>query len=249
VGARRGSGTRRIGVVVAVCLGHALAIWQLFEGGIVRVVPDANAPVQIINIPERHKPPESTPPVRLQASLGVSIPALAARISVPLPLINIDLPTDAPVTSITNPSSASGDAAGLGGLGAGHGSGAKIDVQIVLTHWLTPTGIQLVKGQTILITARGTLNWYTGHCNECTSTPDGAPCNGSDFYTPLPCYSLIGRIGPHGRPFEVGSYKILIADSSGELFLGVNDNYYPDNTGKWVATLSAVSAPTRSAVR
>ena len=42
---------------------------------------------------------------------------------------------------------------------------------------------------------------------------------------------------------------ILIADSSGELFLGVNDNYYPDNTGKWVATLSAVSAPTRSAVR
>jgi hypothetical protein len=57
----------------------------------------------------------------------------------------------------------------------------------------------------------------------------------------------IGRIGPHGWPFEVGSYKIVVADSSGELFLGVNDNYYPDNTGNWVATLSAVSSPTKSA--
>jgi tetratricopeptide (TPR) repeat protein len=69
------------------------------------------------------------------------------------------------------------------------------------------------------------------------------PCNISGMYTPqFPCWSLIGRIGPHGVPFEVGSYKTVIADSSGELFLGVNGNYYPDNTGKWVATLSAANS-------
>jgi hypothetical protein len=61
-----------------------------------------------------------------------------------------------------NPSgAANGNNTGIGGLGAGNGSGTKIDVQVVLTHWLTPTGVQLAKGQAILITARGTLNWYT----------------------------------------------------------------------------------------
>jgi len=252
--------TRRIGVVVAVCLFHALAILALFSGGIVRLAPDATAHLQIISIPERHKPLEPPPPtlIRLPPVQGLSSRAMAAQFKVPLPQINIDLPTDAPFTTTTNPSSAaSGEGTSVGagsGSGAGHGSGAgipappKSDVQIVLTQPMTPTGVQLARGQKILITARGTMNWYPSGCKGCTSTPDGTHCVGSEFYAPLlPCYSLIGRIGPRGRAFEVGSYKTVIADSSGELFLGVNDNGYPDNIGKWVATLSVADSSADSA--
>jgi hypothetical protein len=253
---KSGVSTGRIGVVIAVFLCHALAIWGLFSGGVVRVASNTSTPVQIIHIPERHKPLEPLPPryLRLLAFQGLSNRALAAQIKAPLPQINIDVPTDAPVTTTTNPSSAaSGEGAGVGaGLGAGHGSGAaisappKTDVQIILTQRLTPTGVQLAKDQTILITARGTMNFWTGsQCKGCTSTPDGMLCNGGGrFPVPrFPCWSLFGQIGPHGKPFAVGSYKRLIADSSGQLFLGVNDEYYPDNTGKWVATLAATDFP------
>jgi hypothetical protein len=49
---------------------------------------------------------------------------------------------------------------------------------------------------------------------------------------------LIGKVGSDGQPFQVGSsLKNFPAPSSGELFLGVNDNPsdYFDNTGEWIA--------------
>jgi hypothetical protein len=228
----------------------------LFGGGIVHVESDVVAPIKII---ELNRPREPPPPIRLQLGpvQGLTGRELAAQIKVPVPEFINDLPTDAPVATASNPSSgASSEGTSIGkgaGSGAGEGSGEglgsgihappKRDIQIVLTRPLTATGVQLAKGEKILITARGTMNWYTGGCNGCTSTPDGRPCIGPGFYAVyLPCYSLIGRIGPRGSPFEVGSYKSVIADSSGELFLGVNDNGYPDNTGEWVATLSAANS-------
>lgn len=250
--ARQGIAARRIGIVAVVFLCHALAIWALFGAGIVHVETDATAPIKIIQL---HKPLEPPPPIRLQLApvQGLSARALAALIKVPVPEIIIDLPTEAPVATTMTPSSGAGSEGTSIGRGAGSGAGEgagggihappKRDIQIVLTRPLTSTGIQLAKGQKILITARGTMNWYTGGCSGCMSTPDGAPCIGPAFYAAyLPCYSLIGRIGPRGSPFKVGSYKSLIAASSGELFLGVNDNGYPDNTGKWVATLSTANS-------
>lgn len=38
------------------------------------------------------------------------------------------------------------------------------------------------------------------------------------------CWSWIGKIGATGAPFQVGHYLSLAAQSSGEFFLGVNDN-------------------------
>jgi hypothetical protein len=255
-GPRHGIVSRRIGVVVGVLICHAMAIWALFGGGIVRVESDVAAPIRII---ELNKPREPPPPIRLQLApvQGLTGRELAAHIKVPVPEVIFDLPTEAPVATTSNPSSGAssegtsiGKVAGSGaGAGSSEGSGGGIrappkrDIQIVLTRPLTATGVQLAKGEKILITARGTMNWYTGACNGCMSTPDGRPCVGPGFYaTYLPCYSLIGRIGPHGSPFEVGSYKSVLANSSGELFLGVNDNGYPDNTGMWVATLSAANS-------
>jgi len=54
----------------------------------------------------------------------------------------------------------------------------------------------------------------------------------------LACWSLIGKIGQNGTPFQVGtSLTNFTAHVSGELFLGVNDNILRDNTGSWIARI------------
>ena len=119
-------------------------------------------------------------------------------------------------------------------------------VQLVLTRPYTSTGLILLGGETVTVTASGTMNWFTGSCGgKCTSTPDGQACPYPGFVAQgLPCWSLIGKIGPTGKPFEVGSSLTFKADSSGEFFLGINDNNYPDNTGSWTAGITvACSAP------
>jgi hypothetical protein len=50
----------------------------------------------------------------------------------------------------------------------------------------------------------------------------------------------VGKIGANGTPFEVGSSFVLTVPSaaSGELYLGVNDNNYPDNSGSWTSLIN-----------
>ena len=112
------------------------------------------------------------------------------------------------------------------------------ELSIVLTQPPTDTGFYLIKGQSVTITTSGTMNWFTGGCNEqCLSTPAGSSCPYTGFYAQgLPCWSLIGRVGS-GPVFEVGDSLTFTASESGELFLGVNDNNYPDNTGNWTSTI------------
>ena len=50
---------------------------------------------------------------------------------------------------------------------------------------------------------------------------------------------MIGKVGEEGRPFEVGELYTFTAQIDGELFLGVNDDHLPDNTGRWTATISS----------
>jgi RHS repeat-associated protein len=54
----------------------------------------------------------------------------------------------------------------------------------------------------------------------------------------LACWSLVGRIGADGTPFDVGSAATINA-SAGELYLGVNDNFYSDNSGSWTVEITA----------
>ena len=112
-------------------------------------------------------------------------------------------------------------------------------IDIILTQTWTPTDIHLVKGQSFTVTTTGEMDWYTGHCGgKCTSTPDGTECNNPGFaYPKLTCWSLIGKIGANGEAFQVGTNFTMTADRAGELFLGVNDNNYPDNTGTWHSTV------------
>jgi len=90
-------------------------------------------------------------------------------------------------------------------------------VQIVLNQPWTYTGVLLDAGQHLTITASGIMNWYTGQCDgKCISTPDGVTCNYPGFTTQgLACWSLIGKIGEDGIPFQVGTCFSGIAQSSG----------------------------------
>jgi hypothetical protein len=116
-------------------------------------------------------------------------------------------------------------------------------VSEVPTRPFTSTGFYLIEGQSVTVATTGKLNWFTDGCptaGACITTPDGVSCPYTGFFAQgLPCWSLIGKVGQNGAPFEVGSLKTFTATSSGEFFLGVNDNNYPDNTGDWLSTISS----------
>jgi hypothetical protein len=112
----------------------------------------------------------------------------------------------------------------------------------------TFTGILLLAGDRVTITATGTVN---------TLPPDsgssGGPNGNSSSCTPgcqLPSAkfgALIGRIGPAGPWFLVGANRIFTADRSGVLILGVNDTIHDNNTGSFSVTVN-VEGRTQSCV-
>jgi len=113
----------------------------------------------------------------------------------------------------------------------------------------TDTGIVLSVGQVVHLTATGAI--YVGaftNSAQDNEGPDGQAWPGCQvgarlpFTAPgLPCWSLIGTIRQAGTAFEIGSSATFTASSSGELYLGVNDNFFPDNSGSWTVTISVSS--------
>ncbi len=118
-----------------------------------------------------------------------------------------------------------------------------LTMSIPSTRPWTPTGITLQKGQFITISASGEII-VSDHNPPQTPNGTGKACypNPEIHYWHFPaqnlsCSSLIGKIGDL-TPFEVGSSKQFRAESSGPLWLGVNDNWFPDNHGNWEVTIS-----------
>jgi hypothetical protein len=122
-------------------------------------------------------------------------------------------------------------------------------VNVALTQPWTDSGLSAAPGQQLTVNTTGTMDYWTGGCpstQNCNVTPDGLPWSFCSGYSPtfaepgLSCYSLVGRIGASGAPFEVGSSFTYTVPTgvSGELFLGVNDNNFVDNSGSWTATVA-----------
>jgi hypothetical protein len=112
------------------------------------------------------------------------------------------------------------------------------------------TNTMLQAGDVVIISATGTVFMGQGWP---PMPPAGRPPNcerqGGFTAAELPCWSLIGRIGEHGKPFYVGNRITLRAPASGPLFLGVNDDRMGDNSGSWTVTISAPGvAPTPPSV-
>ncbi len=138
------------------------------------------------------------------------------------------------------------------------------------TPW-NNTGITVSAGDQVSITATGTINDGSIYPQNATSGPAGLGVVSADGYSctsnvnnpqpepylvaGVPCESLVGAIvatggtpptapaQPSSTVFEVGSQDSFTAAASGTLYLSVNDNYFPDNSGQFTAEV-AVTPPT-----
>jgi hypothetical protein len=112
----------------------------------------------------------------------------------------------------------------------------------------TATGVNLRQGEIITVTASGGISFSAGSppqdpsgilpdCLTVASGPYGWRAR-AFLANNLPCFSLLGRVGEEGTIFEIGTRRTLKSPSSGQLYLGVNDNTFPDNSGSWTANIS-----------
>jgi hypothetical protein len=135
---------------------------------------------------------------------------------------------------------------------AASGSAGVKDVVVSASQPWTDTNIQVSVGDTILLKASGMINVFAGN-PQYSQTPAGrGPANptcvasaavygGNWVADGLPCWSLIGQIGD-SAPFFVGVEYLTVAQQSGELHLGVNDQNgtFGDNNGTWSVQVAQV---------
>ena len=118
------------------------------------------------------------------------------------------------------------------------------------------TGITVVAGEAVTISANGqvyigavslgqpNISDYQTPAGDPTTTTAAQTGFAGAFAAPgLVPWSLVGRIGSSGTPFEVGNSGSILAPSSGELYLSVNDNNFGDNSGSWHAFVSLNGEP------
>jgi len=119
----------------------------------------------------------------------------------------------------------------------------------------TNTGISVTSGQLLTITATGSACWGGGHCTgpygkafaksiggstTCGQGQYAAASSANPFVAPgLSCDALIARIGSTGIPFYIGAQYTVNAPATGALYLGMNDNFFADNSGSWSASVTS----------
>lgn len=134
----------------------------------------------------------------------------------------------------------------------GDGNSGQNVVTIPGNQAWTATGTFVNAGDEITINATGGVAFSAGSAPQ---SPAGDPqscltaASGPNGWraSPFPdvhlrCWSLIGKIGESGRAFYVGENRDLRSTSSGQLYLGVNDNVLGDNSGYFVATITVPSS-------
>jgi hypothetical protein len=98
----------------------------------------------------------------------------------------------------------------------------------------TSTGITVRRGQRLNFTTSGEVQ-LSPDAND-VATADGAKTPRYAPNSPLRnvlAGALIGRIGPNGRPFAIGTQTTIVAPAAGILYLGVNDDGFTDNQGSF----------------
>jgi hypothetical protein len=98
----------------------------------------------------------------------------------------------------------------------------------------TPTGLTVRRGEMVRFNTTGEVQ-LSGSADD-VATPAGSKSGRHAVNAQLPnalAGTLIGRIGPNGRPFEIGSGSSVTVPAAGQLFLGVNDDGFEDNQGEF----------------
>jgi len=118
-------------------------------------------------------------------------------------------------------------------------------VAVQPTEPWTDTGIALSSGQHVTITASGQLNYFGGESVNAVGYKFSQHNCGKFAYQNTPaftdpgvnCWAMVMRIGTSGPVFPTGNKITLVAPVAGELYLGVNDDFYSDNSGGWTAKI------------
>jgi len=110
-------------------------------------------------------------------------------------------------------------------------------------YFLTDTGIDIKKGDTIKFKATGEVNWNNTAPNSMIAGPNGAEGGGWGLW-----YTITDNIGY--RPFFVGADREDKAIRNGRLYLvipeytleewepgDIDDPYYTDNNGSYEVTI------------
>jgi len=145
----------------------------------------------------------------------------------------------------------------------GEGPQAVSQTFFVAASSATPlnTGISLVTGASVSITATGISVWATGDgAGGCSagsdpngvgpsSTPDnscgyvGPTTADGGFLAPgLTAFSLVGK-ADSGSFFQLGTGPTVVTGQSGTLSLAFNDNYYGDNSKGFTVTVTYTCYP------
>jgi hypothetical protein len=123
----------------------------------------------------------------------------------------------------------------------------------------TDTGIDLNQGDQVTFTASGTIKISPA---DPGTTPAGSPdCialngrqldkNSENWLTPgLSCWSLVGRTGEDGAPFQIGTSLSFPVETAGRLYFGVNDEIgrFGNNSGSWTVDITVSDAPAESSL-
>ena len=119
------------------------------------------------------------------------------------------------------------------------------DIQVPSEKAWTDTGVDLLAGDTLRITAEGTINYTTSK----TCGPDGGKREWGDLLKALPVNdvgrgALVGLIGESGtaKAFLVGAKFEGTVAANGRLFLGINDDNYDTNKGSFKVKIEIVPA-------
>lgn len=95
------------------------------------------------------------------------------------------------------------------------------------------TGVDVRGGQEVYFSATGRVRWGPGN-NDGPEGAERSPRNAGSPIPSRPAGGLIGRIGESTDYFFIGNEQGAIRmRASGRLFLGVNDDYLKDNTGRF----------------
>ena len=119
------------------------------------------------------------------------------------------------------------------------GFGSRPSMVVSAREAWTPTGVTVRRGDLITFQARGEVQLSAD--NNDRARPSGSYSNRLAPSAPLrqaPAGALIGRVG--GTVFLIGDGQNGIRmPASGELFLGVNDDHFPDNQGSYEVVVRA----------
>ena len=118
--------------------------------------------------------------------------------------------------------------AGAAPSGAGSSTTKTVHTVLLRNRVFTPTAIIIRPGDTVTVTAQGRIHFGGGPIASLLlgGIPWGARCRavarGLALTTPWPapgvsCWSLIGKVGRNGKPFEIGTGTTFKAVNAGNL--------------------------------